>query len=359
MRRIRTRGLADAGRVGEPVLDVVVLGLDARAVEVAQELGGLRLLVRHLRRGREEAVDDRVEHVEHVGLLALVVELLRVVVEVGEEARVRDGLVAVGAAGVAGERVAELREADDIVEAGEVRLLAGGIRLLEDGLELGGDRLDLGGVGIVLEAERQGELRGLRLLDLPLPVEPGVVLRLQLPREAPERLRAEEVRERVAGQELGVHPAVGERDFVDVFVDFDLTVGGRGRLGGVEMFRERNFRDVFDFDGHGLFLFWVLLLPSLHKTGRKGYKKCFFRIFPTPMRNARRLGAFASRADSRAGSGLRGGRCSSKVPPSSCLWSADRRTVRSWGTPRRGYFRGMPRSSNQRARDSDDSAVKG
>ena len=153
----------------------------------------------------------------------------------GEEIRLRDQPVAFRAVGDAGERVAERREAGDVVEAGKELLLAGGIRLFEDGLELADGRQDLGDVGIVLEAEGERELRGLGLLDLALPVEPGVVLGLEDPGEAAERLRAEEVREGVAGEELRVDLAVGESDAVDVPADLDLARGGRVGLGRLEM----------------------------------------------------------------------------------------------------------------------------
>ena len=203
---------------------------------------------RELREGRDEAgvrvaPDRRQAALEHPeGEVQQVADELaaRGVGQVVRDEGGEDEPVAFRAVGDAGERVAERREAGDVVEAGKELLLAGGIRLFEDGLELVDGRQDLGDVGIVLEAEGERELHGLGLLDLALPVKPGIVLGLEGPGEAAEGLRAEEVREGVAGEELRADLAVGEGDAVDVPADLDLARGGRVGFGRLEMRLEGN-----------------------------------------------------------------------------------------------------------------------
>ena len=81
---------------------------------------------------------------------------------------------------------------------------------------------------------------------LRLVVDPGVVLGLERLRETGEGGGAEQVREPVAARELGVHPAVDERDVEGVVVDLDLAVLGRGPLRGQEVVLERDVADVLD-----------------------------------------------------------------------------------------------------------------
>ena len=192
--------------------------------------------------------------------------------------------VAVGPLLDAGERVAQAGEHLDVVEARDELLVAGGLvreDLFAERRHLLGDRA---GVGVVLVAAGDAQLLGLRLLDLALLVQPAVVLLLERPDEAGERLAAEGVREGVAARESRGHlPVVAERDVERVVVDRDLPVDGTVAFGSEEVVLERNVGDVgYGLDGHLVFP-WVggpvavAVSPILHESGAECYKNRAWR----------------------------------------------------------------------------------
>ena len=286
--------MLDAGGAGKPCLDVVVLGLEAGAVEVAQELRHLRVLVRHLRHDLEEAVEDVVDRAENVALDLRVVLAEAVFVRVVEETGVGDGLAAFGAGLDVRELVAQVRELADFLEAQNENRGAGGIRRLDDGAALVDGVLDLGGVRIVLEPLAgqpfhrlllhnpllrlllHNPFHRLLLRDLLLFLlgDPGVVLRLKPLRETRKGLAAEHVREEVSACEADVHLAVVKSDVERVAVDriaLDVYLPSHGSISAEELVLERDVRDMIYFDCHFLDPS-CSCLACLHVSSRQGYK---------------------------------------------------------------------------------------
>ena len=109
--------MLDAGGAGKPGLDVAVLGLEAGAVEVVQKLRHLLVLVRHLRHGLEESVEDGIDRAEDVALDLRVVLAGAVVVRVVGETGLFGGLEALGSRLHVRELVAQVREFADFFEA--------------------------------------------------------------------------------------------------------------------------------------------------------------------------------------------------------------------------------------------------
>ena len=313
--------LAGAGRAQRPILDVVALGLDADAVERAEEIHQPDVLVLHRTHGLEEAVDHGVDHVQDVALL-LGFRLARaVLVHVREELEaVLEDLLGLRSGRDGRELVADGRELGDLAQAvevfGEVRRHAairdvvleafrvaiaerdvrvahrvrlhhvlravdgGGVVLgavrVEDVEALVHGLLDRGDVGVVLEAGVRGG--GLRLL-----LDPVVVLGLEGLREAVHRTAAEEVREPVAAREARLHAPVFERDVERVVVDLDLPADGSVSVQAEEVVLERNVGDVgYGLDGHLVFP-WVggpvavAVSPILHESGAECYKNRAWR----------------------------------------------------------------------------------